>query len=62
MSVEAMLWYSDETKGATTNHNWHVHTSTVHNEECTSAGGHYNPFNVDVTSEVSFHRHQCWEY
>lgn len=49
-----MLWYGDEAEPATNNHNWHVHVSTISEGACGSAGGHYNPFNIDVASAVRF--------
>ena len=54
VNIDVMLWYSNKSVEATTNHNWHVHLSTVHNDDCSSASGHYNPFNADVSSQVRY--------
>lgn len=52
--ISSKLWYANESRAGTMDHNWHVHINTVHNEDCLSTSGHYNPFNVDVGAAVSF--------
>lgn len=53
VNIEVMLWYRDEIAAATSNHNWHVHVSSVDGDDCATANGHYNPFNAPVSSAVS---------
>lgn len=45
--MDIKLSYKDG-RAATENHNWHVHVDVYDGESCSSTGGHYNPFNVDV--------------
>lgn len=51
VTVQVSLSYTDGRDG-TTSHGWHVHTNTYDGESCASTGGHYNPFNADVSAPV----------
>ncbi|ESO99012.1 hypothetical protein LOTGIDRAFT_238948 [Lottia gigantea] len=54
-SVEIQLKYADGSAG-TNDHNWHVHKYSIQGDDqavtgrCSSAGGHYNPFRVNLES------------
>lgn len=51
--VESLL-YSDGSKNDTFDHKWHVHTNIPGRDffnwtgRCLSAGGHFNPYNIDL--------------
>ena len=36
----------------TLGHNWHVHIHPITAGDCMSAGDHYNPFMVDMVSDI----------
>ncbi|XP_060076592.1 uncharacterized protein LOC132556215 isoform X2 [Ylistrum balloti] len=45
---------------ATVNHNWHIHVSRINeafgmnvSQRCSSVGGHYNPYSVDLTGNYN---------
>lgn len=53
VNIMAKLCYGNKSLSATADHNWHVHIKTVANSDCGTTTGHYNPFNINVASDVS---------
>ncbi|XP_052772106.1 uncharacterized protein LOC128211398 isoform X2 [Mya arenaria] len=55
------LDYGTERESATINHNWHIHETPLGadflspNARCQSAGGHYNPYKVDLNGDYMTH-------
>ena len=55
--VESLI-YSDGSKNDTFDHKWHVHTNIPGRDffnwtgRCLSAGGHYNPYKIDLDSRA----------
>lgn len=54
VNIEVMLSHTDAAALGSVEHNWHVHESSVNYGDCKTAGGHYNPFKIDVSASVSW--------
>ncbi|XP_067951286.1 uncharacterized protein [Watersipora subatra] len=51
VSIEMMLWHR-HSNTETRNHNWHIHEYSIAGTDCSTAGLHYNPFDVDISTQT----------